>query len=97
MISNILFKILFIQYKISRGVHGLVGVGFKIKPPLDPIYFSLELHHLPPRMGIYIFDRDGFTSPMVGLVETTRYGQDIVDHGGAITSDGDLMILTEFG
>ena len=34
---------------------------------------------------------------MVGLVETTRYGWDIVDHGGAITSDGDLMILTEFG
>ena len=45
-------------------------------------------------MGIYIFDRDGFTSPMVGLVKTTRYGRDIVDHGGAITSDGDLMILT---
>ena len=46
---------------------------------------------------VYIFDHDGFTSPMVGLVETTRYGRDIVDHGGAITSDGDLMILTEFG
>ena len=72
-------------------------VGFKVNPPLDPINFCLELHHLPPRMGIHIFDYDGFTSPMVGLVETTKYGRDIVDHGGAITSNEDLMILTEFG
>ena len=63
------------------GVHESVRVGFKVKPPLDPSNFSLELRHLSSRMGICIFDHHGFTIPMVGLVKTTRYVRDIVDDG----------------
>ena len=64
--------------------------------PLNPINFGLELHHLSLIMGIWVFDCHDFTIPMVGLVEITRSGRDIVNHGGAIHPMETLMDLIKF-
>lgn len=59
-------------------------------------YSGLELHHLSPTKGTWVFDHHDFTIPKAGLLETTRSGQGIVDHGGAITFDGAIWVSPNF-
>ena len=48
-------------------------------------------------MGIRDLDHHNFTILTIESVETTRFGQDFIDYGGALILDGDLMDFIIFG
>ena len=50
-----------------------------------------------PIMGIRDLDHHNFTILTIESVETTRFGQDFIDYGGALILDGDLMDFIIFG